>query len=241
MRISLRIAVVALAACLGSIALACGGPEPLPTPTPTSTPVPLTAEEVLSRSGTVMGELESFRFDLTHEVGTSAFLPGVSVERAAGQLEIPNKLIVEFTGLFGDFPIRVTLIAIDDINYLTNPITGSWEVVEATVSPIAFFKPDEGIITVMSSITEASFQGSQDDAYRIAGRMPASALSALMGATVEDGMVDVDVEIQPDDFLLTKVRFAGQVTPSDDPTTIRVVTLSKFDEPVTIEAPEITQ
>ena len=70
--------------------------------------------------------------------------------------------------------------------------------------------------------------------------MPASALSALMGATVEDGMVDVDVEIQPDDFVLTKVRFAGQVTPSDDPTTIRVVTLSKFDEPVTIEAPEIT-
>ena len=40
MRISLRIAVVALAACLGSIALACGGPEPLPTPTPTSTPTP---------------------------------------------------------------------------------------------------------------------------------------------------------------------------------------------------------
>ena len=240
MRISLRLAVVALAACLSPVALACGGPEPLPTPTPTSTPVPLTADEVLSRSGTVMGDLKSFEFDLTHEVGASAFLPGVSVERATGQLVIPNKLIVEFIGLFGDFPIRVKLIAIDDANYLTNPITGSWEVVEATLSPVAFFKPDEGIITVMSSIAEAKFQGSQDDVYRIVGRMPASALSALMGATVEDGLVDVDLEIQADSLLLTKVRFAGQVTPSDDPSTVRVVTLSKFDEPLAIEAPEIT-
>ena len=212
----------------------------MPTPTPTSTPVPLTADEVLSRSGTVMGDLKSFEFDLTHEVGASAFLPGVSVERATGQLVIPNKLIVEFIGLFGDFPIRVKLIAIDDANYLTNPITGSREVVEATLSPVAFFKPDEGIITVMSSITEAKFQGSQDDVYRIVGRMPASALSALMGATVEDGLVDVDLEIQADSLLLTKVRFAGQVTPSDDPSTVRVVTLSKFDEPLAIEAPEIT-
>ena len=240
MRISLRLALLTLAACLASVALACDGPEPLPTPTPTHTPVPLTADEVLSRSGAVMGDLKTFQFDLTHEVGTSAFLPGLSVERTVGQLEIPNKLIVEFTGLFGDFPIRVKLIAIDDANYLTNPITGSWEVVEAAVSPIAFFKPDEGIITVMSSITEARFQGSQDDVYRIAGRMPASALSALMGTTVEDGTVAVDVEIQADSFHLTKVRFAGQVTPSDDPNTVRVVTLSNFDKPVTIEEPEIT-
>ncbi len=240
MRFPLRTARVALAACLAAVALACGGPEPLPTPTPTSTPVPLTADEVVSRSGAVMSALDSFQFDLTHEVGASAFLPGVSVERAAGQLEIPNKLIVEFTGLFGDFPIRVKLIAIDDANYLTNPITGSWETVETRLSPVAFFKPDEGIITVMSSITEARFEGPQDDVYRIAGRMPASALSALMGATVEDAKVDVDLEIQADTFLLTKMRFAGQVTPSDDPTTVRVVTLSKFDEPVAIEAPEIT-
>ena len=212
---------------------------PLATPTQASLAVPLTADEVLSQADTAMGNLRTFQFDLTHEAGTSELLPGLDVERALGQLEIPSRQIIEFIGLFGDFPIRVKLIAIDGATYLTNPITGSWEVVSARVSPIAFFKPDELVTTVISSITEAVVQGSRDDVYQIAGRVPASALSALVGATLEDAIVEVDLEIRADSFHLTRVRFTGQVAPTDAPSTVRVVNLSHFDEPVMIEAPEI--
>ena len=212
-------------------------PTPTPAPTPTPTPTPLTEADVLERAGAKMAGLKTFHFELTHEVGTSEFLPGLNVEQVAGQLEIPNKLSVEFSGLFGDIPIQVKLIVIDDVNYITNPLTGVWAEVPAANSPVAFFRPQEGIAAVMSSIT-ASFDGPEGDVYRLSGTLPASAFAALIGDTVEDAVVDVTIEVQADSFQLTKIRFAGQVSPLDDPSVVRVVELSRFDEPVTIEVPE---
>ena len=185
-----------------------------------------------------MGGLKTFHFDLTHEVGTSEFLPGLSVEQVAGQLEIPNKLSVEFSGLYGDIPIRVKLIVIDGVNYITNPLTRVWAEVPAENSPVAFFRPQEGIAAVMSAITDASFDGPEGEVYRLSGSISASAFAGLLGDTAEDAVVDVNIEVQADNFQLTKIRFAGQVTPTDDPSTVRVIELSRFDEPVTIEVPE---
>ena len=54
-----------------------------------------------------------------------------------------------------------------------------------------------------------------------------------------DGVVDLEVEIDAHTLHLKLARFTGQVAPSDAPNTVRVVTLSKFDEPVNIEAPVI--
>lgn len=186
-----------------------------------------------------MNELSTFRFKLSHEVGTSAFLPGIQVEDTVGRIHVPNKLEIEFTGLFGDFPINVDFIAIDDVNYMTNPLTDVWEVVDTEVSPIAFFKPDEGIRQVLSSISEGRFEGRQGDVHRIAGRMPAESLGPLMGETVEGNIVDVELEFDAESFHLTWLRIAGRVIPSDDPEVVRIVTLSHFDQPVMIEAPEI--
>ena len=184
-----------------------------------------------------MAGLKTFDFALTHEAGTSEFLPGLNVEEVTGQLEIPDKLSVEFSGLFGDIPIQVELIKIGDLHYITNPLTGVWAEVPAANSPVAFFRPEAGIAEVMSSIS-ASFDGPKGDVYKLSGTLPASAFAALIGDTLEDSVVDVSLEIQADSFQLTKIRFAGQVSPLDDPSVVRVVELSRFDEPVSIEVPD---
>ena len=119
-------------------------PTPTPAPTPTPTPAPLTEADVLQRAGAVMSGLKTFDFALTHEVGSSEFLPGLAVEEVKGQLEIPDKLSVEFSGLFGDIPIQVKLIKVGDLHYITNPLTGVWEEVPAANSPVGFFRPRRG-------------------------------------------------------------------------------------------------
>ena len=212
-------------------------PTPTPAPTPTPTPTPLTEADVLQRAGAVMSGVKTFDFALTHEMGTSEFLPGLAVEEVTGQLEIPDKLSVEFSGLFGDIPIQVKLIKIGDLHYITNPLTGVWEEVPAANSPVAFFRPEEGIAAVMASIA-ATFDGPEGDVYSLSGTLPASAFAALVGDTLEDAVVDVTIEIQADSFQLTKIRFAGQVSPLDDPSVVRVVELSRFGESVSIEAPD---
>ena len=171
-------------------------------------------------------------------MGTSEFLPGLAVEEVKGQLEIPDKLSVEFSGLFGDIPIQVELIKIGDLHYITNPLTGVWEEVPAANSRrSAFFRPEEGIAAVMSSIA-ATFDGPAGDVYSLSGTLPASAFAALIGDTLEDSVVDVSIEIDADSFHLTKIRFAGQVSPLDDPSVVRIVELSRFGESVSIEAPD---
>lgn len=212
-------------------------PTPTPAPTPTPTPTPLTEADVLQRAGAVMSAAKTFDFSLTHEVGTSEFLPGLAVEEVKGQLEIPDKLSVEFSGLFGDIPIQVELIKVGDLHYITNPLTGLWEEVPAANSPVGFFRPEEGIAAIMSSI-DATFDGPEGDVFSLSGTLPASAFAALIGDTLEDSDVDVSIEIDADSFHLTKIRFAGQVSPLDDPSVVRVVELSRFDESVSIEAPD---
>jgi hypothetical protein len=198
----------------------------------------LTEADVLQRAGAVMSGFKTFDFALTHDVGTSEFLPGLAVEEVSGQLDIPDKLSVEFSGLFGDIPIQVKLIKVGDLHYITNPLTGAWEEVPAANSPVAFFRPAEGIAAIMSSIA-ATFDGPTDgDVYTLSGTLPASAFAALIGDTLEGAVVDVNIEIQADSFQLTKIRFAGQVSPLDDPSVIRVVELSRFGESVSIEAPD---
>jgi hypothetical protein len=46
------------------------------------------------------------------------------------------------------------------------------------------------------------------------------------------------MEIDTITLYLKQARFIGKVTPSDGPDTVRVVSLSKFNEPVSIKAPD---
>ena len=126
---------------------------------------------------------------------------------------------------------------------MTNPLTGNWEEIDPTVSPIGFFNPREGISSMMGDITEARFTDSEadrgSDTYEIAGRLPASSLEPLMGNTVDEGLVDVELSIDARNLRLKTVRFIGQVLPSDRPDTVRVIALSRFNEPIDIVAPNI--
>jgi hypothetical protein len=194
---------------------------------------------VLARSGEVMANLGTFHFQMVHEVGSTAFLPGLNVEDTFGDVQPPDRLYAEFSGLFGNIPIHAKLIAIGDANYMTNPLNGEWQKIDANVSPIQFFNPKEGISSVLDEVTGAVFVESGRDQYKLTGKVPASSLEALLGATVKEGVVDLEVEIDAHTLHLTLARFTGQVAPSDGPDTVRVVTLSKFDEPVNIEAPDI--
>jgi hypothetical protein len=236
-RSKLRALAVLPASLAIVLASACGSSNPVPTPGPT--PEPLTVVEVLGRSTDLMSALKTFHFEMTHEVGTTAFLPGLDVEETTGDVQPPDRLYAEFAGLFGNIPINAKLIAIGKVNYMTNPLTGEWQEIDANVSPIEFFNPKEGISSVMDEVTEAVFDGSDQDVYRITGNVPTGSLRALLGTTVDEGVVGIEMEIDAETLYLKQARFIGQVTPSDSPDTVRVVSLSKFNEPVSIEAPDI--
>jgi lipoprotein LprG len=188
-----------------------------------------------------MASLTSFHFRMVHEIGSTEMLPGLKVDDVFGDVQTPDRLFAEFRGLFGSFTIKAQIIAIGNDNYMTNPLSGTWEKVDTQVTPIGFFNPRQGIASMMGQITEAEFLDpitTGSNTLVIGGVLQAQALRPLLGNTLTTELVKVELHIERTSLRLLKAVFDGAVTPTDQADTLRVVTLTRFNEPVTIEPPQ---
>ena len=238
------LALAALAAAL-LVTIACSrtgtaGPAATPLPTPTATPAaaPFDADAALRRSGQVMQTLTSFHFRLHHERGNLQLLPGLFIDDVEGDVLNPDQIAVSLTGRYGTgFAIKASLITLGDVSYMTNPLTGQWETVAASVSPLGFFNPAMGIGAMMLSLEGARLLSDGEGVYTLGGDLPAEALAPLLGSTLKDTMVKVELTIDAKASYLLSAKFSGRVTPPDTDDVVRFITVSAFNEPVEIEAP----
>lgn len=232
---------LALLIAAALLAVACGRSQAEPTPDPTATPTPPDPKEILERSGRAMESLNTFNFRMYHDVGSLEILDGLLIERVNGKVVNPDKLSMEFAGSFGGgFAIKSEVITVGDLTYMTNPLTGNWEASDASISPVGFFSPTRGITEMMDQTQDAALldDGAADGAYRLSGAMPTTALASLVGPTLTDRTVDLELKIDSTTDYLLEVRFTGAVTPSDVEDAERVIVLSFFNEKVVIEPPE---
>lgn len=231
----LHLGMVAAAAV---IAAACTSGQVEPTPTAPPSPDP---KEILERSGRAMESLSTFNFRMYHDVGSLELLAGLLIDRVSGKVVNPDKLSMEFVGSFGGgFAVKSEVITVGDQTYMTNPLTGKWETSAAIVSPVGFFSPTRGISEIMAQTEDAAMldADSPEGTHRLRGALPTIALASLVGPTLTDRTVDVELTIDSVTDYLLDVRFIGAVTPSDVEDTERVIVLSFFNEDIVIEAPE---
>ncbi len=190
-----------------------------------------------------MASLNTFNFRMYHNNGSLELLEGLLIDRVSGKVANPDKLSMEFVGAFGGgFSIKSGVITVGDQTYMTNPLTGRWEASDASISPVGFFSPTRGIAEMMAMTRDAVLldDGESDGAYRLSGALPTTALSSLLGTTLTDRTVDLELKIDTATDYLLEVRFTGAVTPSDIEDAERVIALSFFNEEVVIEPPEDT-
>lgn len=187
-----------------------------------------------------MQALKTFNFRLYHDVGSLELIPGLFVNKASGKVVNPDRLSVEFSGSFGEgFAIKSKVITVGSLTYMTNPLTGNWEASDASVSPLGFFSPTRGISGMMAQIQDVSLvDNSSDETHRMKGNLPTTALAPLLGPTLTDRIVEVELTIEIASNQLLEARFTGAVTPTDVEGAERVIVLSFFDEDITIEAPK---
>ena len=248
MSLGLKHLAVLTIAAVQLVSLACGRSDSSDaTPTvvvrvaPVPTPTPVNPEAVLKRSGEVMKGLRAFHFRLYHETGGLELLPGIVIEEVTGDVIKPDKLSIKFSGAIGTgFAIRASLMTLGDESYMTDPLTGEWTAGPTGVSALGFFDPSRGIEAMMAQVKDPSLLGKGADrrkVLRLGGRLPTEALAPLVGETLEDSTVQVELILDSEHLYLLEARFAGPVTPTDSDDTVRVITISRFNEPISIEAP----
>lgn len=223
------------------LVMSCGSsaatPDPTPVGVPVPTPTPVDPAALLDASGRVMEDLDSFHFRLTHRSGNTPVSGNFVVDEAEGEVVKPDRISAEFSGSFGGFAINSGLVTLGDLSFMTNPLTDKWEIVPPEVSPLGFFDPRRGIAAIMSQVEQPSIVPGSDEKYRIEGRLPAEALRSLLGSALRDATVDVALTLDAEALHLLEAVIDGRVTSAEVNGVVRVITLSRFDEPFVIEPP----
>ena len=233
-----------IATLLGTVFIAvmlvgCGhSPQPDPTAVPIPTPTPIDVAGLLARSGEATSALNTFRFQLEHNGrGGTPLTETLTVTEADGTVVSPDSVSVEFAGTLGNFAVRSSLITLGDDSYMTNPLTGAWEQVAREVSPLGFFDPQRGIGSMMTEVQNPVLVSKSGEEFEIEGALPVEALQPLLGVLAEGDTVDVRLTIDSDSMFLTQAILDGRVTAIEPEGVVRTITLSEFNEQVTIEPP----
>ena len=241
MTVNSTIATLLVTVLTALILVGCGhSPQPDPTAVPPPTPTPIDVAGLLARSGEATGALETFRFQLEHnDRGGTPLTESLTVTEADGTVVSPDAVSVEFAGTLGSFAVRSSLITLGDDSYMTNPLTNAWEQVAREVSPLGFFDPQRGIGSMMTEVNSPVLAEKSDESYVIEGSLPVEALQPLLGSSLMEGnTVDVRLTIDTDNLFLQRAILDGRLTVSEPDGVVRTITLSEFNEQVTIEPPK---
>ena len=250
---------------LVAMALACGGgsdaappaepaaaaPQPAaeqPTPTPTPPPDPAA---LLAETAANARTLQSMRFAVTHETG-SIFVSTVNAKATEARgawhavqgadITIDAFLVAGAdaapeTGTY----VELNMLVTPDSYFITDPLSGAW-----TKRPLdSLAVPIDQIADIMGNMLEVvenpelAGQETVDGvaAYRITGRAPSTVMEWLLITGVEGEYVDVEIWSDTEQKLLRKARLSGPISEYDDPNTVRQITLTDINEPVSVEPP----
>ena len=236
--------IVAISMVLG---FACANKENIASNTntnntviPTPTPIPLDPFEILDKSGQLMQDLKSFRFQMTHNKGGTQFLPGVVIEEVTGSVVYPDSMAISFNGVFGNtIAIEVGLVTTREGSYMTSPLTGIWQEVESGLNPLAFFNPSSGISSIMTNLQNVQLMESNlENHYKISGNLDAKQLEPLIGSTLENSVVAVELIVNVSNLLMSNAELSGKVTEFDIEGIIRTINITDFNDSIVIEKPD---
>jgi hypothetical protein len=229
-----------LAALIGALALAagCGGGGQKATPTTGALPA---AGEILSRVVDRVATVKSFHFRLEHENGLSSIPLDLKLRTAEGDVQVPGRIQAKLDAEAGGALLRVEVIGIEDKAWMTNPFSREWQELPKGTTISAIFDPAGGIQAVARSLQDVSVAGVENvggsDTYLLEGKVDSGVLKAAAPIAEPGLTVTVKLWVDVEDYTIRQVRLEGPFAPGEPANIVRILHLSNFDEPVSIEPP----
>lgn len=221
-------------ACLLATALlaACGSDDPEPAALPAAT-------TVLEQSATRMEQLRSMHFLLEHEKGSTEIVRGIAMTRAEGDVVTPDKMQATVKGGLGPVSFEIGIVILGDQAWIQNPLNRRWESEDITIDQV--FDPRQGVIALVRSTRDATVAATEEvggvDCYRLEATLDSGDLDLLPGDPAPGKSVPTRAWIGVDDHLVRKVELRGPVAEGESANLVRTLTLSRFDEDITIAPP----
>lgn len=237
--------LAALALALGCMLLLAGCSLPWQHSANTSGlgPAP-TAQQVLTTMQKNFRSVSSFHLTMKTDNLGNTDANEIVIRQAEGDVLMPDKVSAQANVLLSGQAVTVNLISVGDNQYITDPITGQWRVVKGMLDPRVLTNPDTGLIALVSKLqnvtgpTADSVNGTA--CWRVNGQLPAKDLAFFTGGGVPDGtMLQTSVCAGKDDGLPYEIDVTGQAATGDTPQTKRTFFISKYNETISIVAPQV--
>jgi lipoprotein LprG len=190
-----------------------------------------------------MKALKAFHF--TYEVvkpKNAKPIEGTEIVKIVGDVTMDGRMNATIDLLQQGVPLQMAFIADGATHYLQNPTSQKWQSIAAEYSPVGKVNLNAGAIQILEQVTQPVFDG--DDkvdgvaCHRIKGSVTASAVASIAGVVTTSQDFAAKLWVGTEDSLVHRIELVGAASPDEDVKTMRVIVLSKFDEPVTISPPK---
>jgi len=168
----------------------------------------------------------------------------VQIRSADGDVLMPDKVKALASVILSGQAVQVNLISVGSSQFITDPVTGQWRVVKGVLDPRTLTNPDTGLISLINKVQNISQPVSDNvngtACWRITGQLDAKYIAFFTGGGVPAGtMLHTSACIGQNDALPYQVIITGQAAAGDTPQTTRTFVLSKYNESISINAPQI--
>jgi len=224
-----------------ALVLLIGCAKSTTTSTATAT-TSLTATQIVSKASDKLDTINSFHCILEQTGGGTPIGMGVEMTKVDGDIVRPDRLKATVTGIVSGITMRIQMIAVGEVIYMTNPLTGNWEQLPSQFALLSVFNPNIGITAIMRGITSLAKLSDEQSAgvmcYHVSGRIDSENLSPITGSSVKGTSISVDLWVGKDDFLVRSIKLTGKITETEVPGIVRTLNLSNFDETISITLPQ---
>ena len=161
-----------------------------------------------------------------------------------GDVVMPDEVKAQATVVLSGQSVQVSLISVNGNQYVTDPVTGQWRVMNGVIDPNTFTNPDTGIVSILNKVQNLS-QPTASNAngtpcWNVNGTLDAQSLAFLTGGGAPAGsQLQVSACFGQSDSLPYHISIVGQAAAGDTPQTSRTFDLSNYNEQITITAPQV--
>ena len=230
--------VLLVGAAAGGL-VGCDGSEE-----PEGDPLPAESSTILNASARAMGDVTSVRFTLSRS-GAPVYIDtfeSLALESVDGRFAAPGSADALLTvEVDGSLKTELGAIAIDDMVWLSNPVTGVFEPLPAgyDLDPSSFFDPQRGWRPLLAGLQDADLVGEDDrdgPRYHVRGVAPSAQMEIISAGLVRDQDVAIDFWIHPVTGLVTAAEFT---TTYNDADSSWVLELRDYGATFDIDPPQV--
>jgi hypothetical protein len=227
-----------------------------------STSIPAHAQDeaqdpasLLDEAAKTMLELDSFHFSVSTPLGKTMLADQVELEGIEGDVVRPDAFRAEFSVELGFVSLNLRAIGIGSNLWVSDPTQGGDQYIELTgaaqetLPPQALLNPDQLVMLAVSLLRDPVIKGNAEidgtSVVNVEGTFDPNDLQSLGTPVPDEILSNVDpltVNLWIDEeHRIRRAEFAGALLPSEQDAgpIVRRVDLSAFNEPVTIEPPEV--